>query len=750
MKSKSTSKQVAGRGQQERKLFESGKPVAHLEDRADILRSGSAFRTSDPSESKVMESNAGAVESSVFGKSSSRAEEEAREHLSLQDNNLREIVVSLSLQMQELRDQLLVSGDALREIEVRVMGDFKELRELVLEEVVTVKQCMCDLEGKVLGIRVGARDQIPSPEGCVGNLETSASGQRETSNMTSLSRDLQSHCEKNRKRFAEHKAEVVELRDQVRESEEVLRGTEARMKEELQRVREEGLAALAEVRGSLIQLEMDMRELKVEAQELRILPREDVISDVKEMLGDHGVRLETLTREQQELSKVVNQVREGVDKHCEKNKRRFTEDRADVVALCQRMEALEQRGVEHTEFVSSQDKKVAVLQQQLAEYLEQRAGMQADVLDRVAVVEESVAKFGSGLGVVEKWRGELDQRIAGIKQSLEEEVRSSKQIREVLNQEIADAKSQLKQAAESLPTKEEMALMADAIEQLRVDYVAAVRESKDEVTGRQVMLWELDQLKSEVHGHKGDVESVSVRVSNLEQGIGDLHQKTSDLRKDMTNVQGDVMILSCRLKPLNIPDLLGRVAVLEYFSKGIFHLERLQNELFDMIKEVDARVKVVESCDTVKQLFKDWEEFYSNNLEEHVDRVEEEILCLQDQIHFSIFHLASLSTIVSFRGFEGGQPGFNKTFSSDFKKVKSQLSDLQDGSVWDVGLRERLESLGIIRRSRSRSASGAQSRGRDESRRSPSRSKRSASKGRKQVKSKRQEEEEDEESEWCV
>lgn len=746
MKNKSTSKQVAGRSQQERKLFESGKPVAHLEDRADILRSGSAFRISDPSESKVMESNACTVESSVLSKSSSRVEEEARGHLSLQDTDLREIVVSLSLQMQELRDQLLVRGDALREIEERVMGDFRELRELVLEEVVSVKQRMCDLEGKVLCIRVGARDQVPSPEGRVGKLETSASGQRETSNMTSLSRDLESHCEKNRKRFAEHKAEVVELRDQIRESGEVLRGTEARVKEELQRVGEEGLAALAEVRGSLIQLEMDMRELKVEAQELRVLPREDVISVVREMLGDHGVRLETLTREQQELSEVVNQVREGVDKHCEKNKRRFMEDRAEVVALSQRVEALEQRGVEHTECVSSQDRKVAVLQQQLAVYLEQHAGMQADVLDRVAVVEESVAKFGSGLGVVEKCSGELDQRIAGIKQSQEEEIRSSRQIREVLNQEIADARSQLKQAAESLPTKEEMALMADAIEQLRVDYVAAVRESKDEATGRQVILWELDQLKSEVHGHKGDVESVSVRVSNLEQGIGELHQKTSDQRKDMINVQAEVDTLDCMLAVLET----RHDKFSQQFSNWRSHDETLQKIVYDIVQKIVSHNKVLESCGTVKQLFFDCEEYYMSKLEEHVDRVQEEMLCLQDQIHFSIFHLASLSATVWYRGTDGARSGFTRAFSSDFKKVKSQLSDLPDGSVWDVSLRERLETLGIIRRSRSRSASGAQGRGREESRRSPSRSRRSASKGRKHVKSKCQEDEDEEESEGCV
>ena len=82
-----------------------------------------------------------------------------------------------------------------------------------------------------------------------------------------------------------------------------------------------------------------------------------------------------------------------------------------------------------------------------------------------------------------------------------------------------------------------------------------------------------------------------------------------------------------------------------------------------------------------------------------MDRVQEEMLCLQDQIHFSIFHLASLSATVWYRGTDGARSGFTRAFSSDFKKVKSQLSDLPDGSVWDVSLRERLESLGIIRRS---------------------------------------------------
>ena len=80
----------------------------------------------------------------------------------LQDIDVREIVVSLSWQIQELRAQLLVSGDARREIEVRMCEDCRELRELVLDKVVSVKQRLCELGEKVLGIRAGAREQVPS------------------------------------------------------------------------------------------------------------------------------------------------------------------------------------------------------------------------------------------------------------------------------------------------------------------------------------------------------------------------------------------------------------------------------------------------------------------------------------------------------------------------------------------------------------------------------------------------------------
>ena len=132
----------------------------------------------------------------------------------------------------------------------------------------------------------------------------------------------------------------MELRDQLRVSGEVLKGTEARVTDELKKVREDGLAALAEVRGKLSQMERDMQDFKAGAEDLRVISEEDVMSVVKELLGDQGVRLETVVKEQQLLSEVVNRVQEGMDKHHEKNKLRYAKDREDKEALVLRLEVL--------------------------------------------------------------------------------------------------------------------------------------------------------------------------------------------------------------------------------------------------------------------------------------------------------------------------------------------------------------------------------------------------------------------------
>ena len=83
-----------------------------------------------------------------------------------------------------------------------------------------------------------------------------------------------------------------------------------------------------------------MQDFKAGAEDLRVISEEDVMSVVKELLGDQGVRLETVVKEQQLLSEVVNRVQEGMDKHHEKNKLRYAKDREDKEALVLRLEVL--------------------------------------------------------------------------------------------------------------------------------------------------------------------------------------------------------------------------------------------------------------------------------------------------------------------------------------------------------------------------------------------------------------------------
>ena len=366
--------------------------------------------------------------------------------------------------------------------------------------------------------------------------------------------------------------------------------------------------------------------------------------------------------------------------------------------------------------------QVLVLQQQLDAYLGQHAGMHAGALDRVVFVEESVAKSGYRLGLVESCSVELVQSVKGVRLCLDEDVKNSKQIREVLNREMADTRPQLKQAC----MKEEMTWTADAIEQLSVGYVAAVRESRDEATGRQVMLWELEQLRAELREwEEGDFKFVSDQVSKLGQVFGQLQVDTLEQGQGIIKMQAAVAVLSSRVIPLDTAGLLGRLSQLECrradfsqdYSGRLAELDKFNAQLVKVVGKVDIRIKAMEvygqdTATTLRELV-DCVKFFHE---------EQKLLC--DRRHSLTFYIALMSKCVEFRSAED-----KATLREELTSATSTycVGDI----LGDVFLRERLKGIRAEFRSRRGTTSRSQSCGREqESRVSLARSRRSVSKGR--------------------